>query len=105
IVMSTSSDGVTWSAVQRIPIDATNSGRDHFVPGLGVDPSTSGASARLVLFYHYYPATNCSSSTCQLDLGYTSSANGGSTWSAPIHMAGPSQLSALPNTSQGRMFG
>jgi hypothetical protein len=105
IVMSTSSDGMTWSSVRRIPIDATTSGRDHFVPGLGVDRATSGSSARLALTYHYYPSTSCTSSTCQLDVGYVSSTNGGASWSAPVQLAGPMTISWLPRTSQGRMFG
>jgi hypothetical protein len=105
IVMSTSAAGVTWSAVRRIPIDATTSGIDHFVPGLGVDKTTSGSTARLALTYHYYPSASCNSSTCRLDVGYVSSTNGGSTWSARTQLAGPMPLSWLPNTSQGRMFG
>jgi len=105
IVMSTASDGVTWSSVRRIPIDATTSGRDHFVPGLGVDRATSGSSARLALTYHYYPSASCTSSTCQLDVGYVSSTNGGASWSAPVQLAGPMTISWLPRTSQGRMFG
>ena len=56
IVMSTSADGKTWSAVTRIPIDATASTVDHFLPGIGVDPTTSGANAspdhRLLLLSH-----------------------------------------------------
>jgi hypothetical protein len=105
IVMSTSSDGVTWSSVRRIPIDATTSGRDHFIPGLGVDRTTSGGNARIGLTYHYYPSASCSSSTCQLYVGYVSSTNGGATWSTPIQLAGPMSISWLPRTSQGRMFG
>src|SRR6266487_639193 len=42
IVFSTSTDGVSWSPVSRVPIDATTSSVDHFIPGLGVDPTTSG---------------------------------------------------------------
>ncbi len=45
IVYSTSTNGTTWSAVARVPIDATTSGIDHFIPGLGVDKATSGATA------------------------------------------------------------
>ena len=43
----TSTDGVTWTAAARIPIDPVTSGVDHFIPGLAVDPATSGASAHL----------------------------------------------------------
>ena len=46
IVYSTSTNGTSWSAAQRVPIDATTSGVDHFIPGIAVDPGTSGATAR-----------------------------------------------------------
>jgi hypothetical protein len=105
IVMSTSSDGVTWSAVKRIPIDAVGSGVDHFVPGLAVNRTTSGSSAQLGLTYYDYPAASCTSSTCQLKVGFVSSANGGQTWSAPSAVAGPMSLGWLPTTTQGVMVG
>ena len=105
IVYSTSSDGATWSAVTRAPIDATSSGVDHFIPGLGVDKATSGTTAKLGLYYYFYPNANCSASTCQLEVGYISSANGGSTWSAPQTVAGPFGLSLIASTSQGSMVG
>jgi hypothetical protein len=105
IVMSTSTDGQTWSSPSRIPIDSTKSNVDHFIPGLAVDPSTSGSSAHLGLAYYYYPNTKCNASNCQLDVGYVSSSNGGTTWSAPAQLAGPMSLSWLPNTSLGRMVG
>jgi hypothetical protein len=105
IVMSTSTNGTTWSAVTRIPTDAVNSRADHFIPGLAVDKSTSGATAHLALAYYYYPTANCFASTCQLDVGYVSSTNGGSTWTAKTQLAGPMTLSWIPNTTQGRMVG
>jgi hypothetical protein len=105
IVMSTSSDGLAWSSVQRIPIDTTTSGRDHFIPGIGVDKATSGATARLGLTYYYYPAASCTAATCQLSVGYLSSTNAGASWSAPTEVAGPMSIGSLPSTSQGRMFG
>jgi hypothetical protein len=105
IVFSKSSDGVTWSAVTRIPIDATTSGVDHFIPGLGVDPSTSGSSASLGLTYYFYPSADCTEATCQLDGGFVGSSDGGATWSAPTQLAGPASLGELPLTSQGFMVG
>jgi hypothetical protein len=105
IVLTSSADGVTWTAVSRIPIDATTSTVDHFVPGLAVNRATSGSTARLALAYYYYPTANCSSSTCRLYVGYVSSANGGTTWTAATQLAGPMTLSWLPATTQGRMFG
>lgn len=105
LVVTTSTNGTSWSAVTRIPADAVGSGVDHFIPGLAVDKSTSGSSAHLGLAYYYYPATSCSSSTCQLDVGFVSSTNGGSTWSAKTQLAGPMTLTWLANTTQGFMVG
>jgi hypothetical protein len=105
IVYATSTNGTTWSAVTRVPIDATTSTVDHFIPGLGVDHATSGATAKLGLYYYFYPTANCTASTCRLEVGYVSSANGGTGWSAPTVVAGPFSLSLIANTSQGSMVG
>jgi BNR repeat-like domain len=105
MVMSTSSNGTTWSTVTRIPADAVGSGVDHFIPGLAVDKSTSGSTAHLVLAFYYYPVSSCNSSTCKLDIGYSSSTNGGSSWTTTTNIAGPMTLSWLASTSQGRMVG
>ncbi|MFC0430704.1 sialidase family protein [Kutzneria buriramensis] len=105
IVLSKSTNGTTWSAPTRVPIDATSSTVDHFVPGIGVDPSTAGATARIGLTYYFYPTSNCTATTCRLDVGFISSTNGGTSWSAATQVAGPMTLSWIPNTSQGRMFG
>jgi hypothetical protein len=103
IVMSTSADGVTWSAVARIPIDATTTTVDHFLPGIGADPTTSGATAHLTIVYYYYPATSCTASTCQLDVGFTTSVDGGTTWTAGAQLAGPMKLAWLPVSDNGPM--
>jgi hypothetical protein len=105
IVMAKSTSETTWSAPVRIPIDAVTSSVDHFTPGIAVDKTSGGGAARIGVTYYYYPNTNCSASTCQLNVGFISSTNGGSTWSAPVQIAGPMSLSWLPNTSAGRMFG
>jgi hypothetical protein len=105
IVLSKSTSETTWAAPVRVPIDATTSTVDHFVPGIAVDKSTSGTTARIGLTYYFYPSASCSSSTCQLNVGFVSSTNGGSSWSTSVQIAGPMTLSWLPNTSQGRMFG
>jgi len=105
IVMTTSTNGTTWTPIVRIPIDGTNSSVDHFIPGLAVDNTTSGSSAKLALAYYYYASSKCSASTCKLNVGYVSSVNGGANWSSPNQLAGPMTLSWLPDTSQGRMVG
>src|SRR5439155_5262824 len=105
IVISKSTSETTWAAPTRVPIDATTSAIDHFVPGIGVDRNSAGATARIGLTYYFYANTNCTAATCQLNIGFISSRNGGTTWSTSTQVAGPMNLSWLPNTSQGRMFG
>src|SRR5579863_3264561 len=53
LVYSTSSDGVNWISVTRVPIDDTSSTIDHFIPGIGIDPATSGASAHVGIHYYF----------------------------------------------------
>lgn len=105
LVYSRSADGTTWSAVTRIPIDDVSSKVDHFIPGIGIDPATSGASAHVAVHYYYYSHSNCSASTCQLFVGFISSANGGVTWNSPSALTGPMQVSWLPNSQNGLMVG
>ena len=100
---STNSTGTSWSSVSRVPIDATTSGIDHFIPGLAVNKATSGGSAQLGLTYYFY-----ASGSTSLQVGFLSSANGGSTWGAAQTVYGGA--SAFPTTwvattSQGRMVG
>ncbi len=105
LVLSTSADGINWSAVTRIPLDPRGSGVDHFIPGLAVDRSTSDGNVHLVVTFYFYPVANCTSSTCQLDAGFSTSADGGTTWTSNTKIAGPMSLTWLANTSQGRMVG
>ncbi|HXY77893.1 MAG TPA: sialidase family protein [Candidatus Acidoferrales bacterium] len=105
LVYSTSTDGTTWTTVTRVPIDQTSSTADYFIPGIGIDPLTSGSSAHVAIHFYYYPQSNCTKSTCQLYVGFISSANGGSTWNQPLTLAGPMQLSWLPNSQNGLMVG
>jgi hypothetical protein len=104
-MLSTSTDGVNWTDPVEIPADPVGSGVDHFFPSLAVNRTTAGGSARLLVTYYYYPDTNCTTATCQLDVGFTSSTNGGETWAAGTQVAGPMSLKWLANTSQGFMVG
>jgi hypothetical protein len=100
-VKSTNAFGTAWSQVTRVPIDGTNSGIDHFIPGLAVNKATSGASAQLGLTYYFYASRSSS-----LQVGFISSTSGGSTWSAPqIVSASPMPSTWAATTSQGRMVG
>jgi len=97
---SLNSTGTSWSSVSRVPIDATNSGIDHFIPGLAVNKGTSGSSAQLGLTYYFYP-----SGTTHLSVGFISSTTAGSTWSTPQTLISGMPTGWLATTSQGRMVG
>ena len=105
IVYSTSMDGVTWSAMTRIPIDPTTSGVDHFLPGIAVDKATSGSTTHLALGYYYFPVSNCTTATCDLTFGFVSSLDGGATWTTGRRIGGPMKVAWIANTNQGRMVG
>ena len=105
LVFSTSTNGNVWSKTTRIPLDPVGSGVDHFIPGLAVDRSTSGSTAHLAVTFYFYPNANCTAATCQLEVGFSTSADGGATWTSNTQLAGPMTLSWLPNTTQGRMVG
>ena len=98
---SLNSTGTSWSAVSRVPIDATSSTVDHFIPGLAVNKATSGSTAQLGLTYYFYPT----SGSTQLSVGFISSANAGSTWSSPQTIVSGMTSTWAATTSQGRMVG
>jgi len=97
---SLNSTGTSWSSVSRVPIDATKSGIDHFIPGLAVNKATSGSTAQLGLTYYFYP-----SGSTQLSVGFISSTNAGSTWSIPQTIISGMPTGWLATTTQGRMVG
>jgi hypothetical protein len=100
VTHSLNATGTSWSAITRIPIDGINSGIDHFIPGLAVNKATSGASAQLGLTYYFYPKGSTA-----LSVGFTSSANAGSTWSTPQVITSGMKSTWAATTSQGRMVG
>jgi hypothetical protein len=105
LVYSTSADGINWTPVTRVPIDQTSSSADYFIPGIAIDPATSGASAHVGIHYYYYSQTNCDVSTCELYVGFISSANGGTSWNTPVTLTGPMLLGWLPQSQDGLMVG
>jgi hypothetical protein len=105
MVLSTSGDGVTWTSPARVPIDAVTSTVDHFIAGLAIDPATSGSTAQLALTYYFYPAADCTVSTCSLKAGIILSRDGGKTWSAPTTLGSAMSLESLPDTFSGLMVG
>jgi len=102
IVYTSSSNGTKWSAVKRVPIDPVSSTVDHFITGAAIAPGTKGAKANLALVYYYYPVSNCGND-CSLYAGFIQSSTAGKTWTAPEELAGPMQLTWLPETFSGTM--
>jgi hypothetical protein len=99
LVLSTSTDGVSWSQPTRIPTTAAAQ-TQSLVPGLGVDPGTSGTSARLAVVYYTLAQTGA------LDAAMSSSSDGGATWGRPVRLDAESmQLGWLPSTDSGAMLG
>ncbi len=111
LVLTTTSDGINWSPLQRIPIDPVTSGADHFITGLGVskglddDFGEDGSPTRLALGYYYFPNGNCDINSCELHAGFISSQDGGSAWSPFVDVAGPVSLNWLATTVAGQMVG
>jgi hypothetical protein len=101
IVMTTSKDGVNWSAIERVPIDPLDSGVDHFVAGIGaprfLDIILGGAAPGALAVNYYYVSNGAtcdptSAAGCQLYAGFISSQDGGKTWSTPTEVFGPMNI-------------
>lgn len=105
IVFTTTTDGLTWTPLQRIPLDAIGSGVEHLTAGLAVDSSTSGNGAHLAVAYYYWPNAGCTAATCQIYAGLASSVNGGSSWSNHLTVGGPMAATWWASTDVGYMTG
>jgi hypothetical protein len=105
IVLSTSSDGSTWSPVSRIPLDPIGSNIDHFIPGLAVDSVSAGGNTALALTYYIEQPAGCVGLTCEIQPAFSSSLDNGRTWTAPETLSDPMQLGWIVRTTQGAMVG
>jgi hypothetical protein len=102
VVLATSPDGVSWSDPVRVPLGPVSSSRAFVLPGIGVDPSASGA-ARLAIVYYTMASLPCRS--CAIDAGLVRSSDGGRTWSAPRRLSARSMRPTwLADTVSGRML-
>jgi hemolysin type calcium-binding protein len=104
IVLSTSTDGQTWTAPTAV--GAATSGSDQFVPGLAADVDTSGGAQKLAVAYYSIPGGCAGSPACAgIDVWLTRSADGGATWTRPQRLdAQPMRLTWLSN-AEGRFVG
>jgi hypothetical protein len=97
LVLSTSTDGMTWSAPARV-----TTGTDAFIPGLAADPAHPGGLA--VVYAHYYGA--CVHAPCLLGMSLVQSRDGGKTWSTPQRLdAQPFSTNWIARSEGGRMIG
>lgn len=101
IVMATSVDGVTWTPAQAVT--SGSSSVDHFLPGIGANPSASG---RIALVYHSIPDDCANVPTCPgIDVYQTTSKDGGRTWSSQQRLtAEPMKLEWIARTRLGLML-
>jgi hypothetical protein len=92
IVLSTSTDGTTWSAPLRV-----THGQSSFIPGLAADPSKPGT---LALVFASFDAVK------NLGISFTQSRDGGRTWTKPQRLdAQRMPMTWLPQAEGGRMVG
>jgi hypothetical protein len=105
IVFASSADGTRWSRLRRVRTRPELDGLTHFVPGLAVDATTRGSSARVAVTFYVLTPRDCSGSACMVVPMVVSSANAGRTWSAPQSLAAPQPIGAYPLSTSGRFLG
>ena len=93
LIMSRSTDGINWSVPARIPL---GSGADFVLPGLAADTTRAGRLA--LVYYAYRPGSH-------LDVGYTTSVNGGRRWSAPRRLNAQTMRTSWIAKAGGAMVG
>jgi hypothetical protein len=81
ILLTSSADGVVWTAPVRIPLTSARS-VDLFVPGLAADPGGTGLA---VTAYAMGPH-GCGTVSCRIRVAYATSRDGGTTWSATRYL-------------------
>jgi hypothetical protein len=105
IVLSHSTGG-GWSSPRRVPVPGAGPTADHVIPGLAVDPATSGAGTRLALTFYSLRSAACAPDRCRLDVRLMTSASAGTRWSGAKRLnARAMQLDWLAQTGSGRMVG
>jgi len=102
IVYTSSTDGATWSAVTRVPIDPVTSTVEHFTPGFGADPHSHVPNVHLGVSYDFMPNAACAASACQISMGFISSVDGGSSWGTPMTLNPTPMMESWMPVSTGR---
>jgi hypothetical protein len=108
IVLVGSSDGIRWTDPIRIPTGDPLLQLANVVPGLGVDPASTGAKTRLGLVYYSLPQQGgCGFAICAaVDVGFVGSRDGGRHWTRPLRLTTRSmRLSWIADGSIGSFLG
>jgi hypothetical protein len=96
MVLSTSTDGTTWTAPVRVPLAAVGSGMSFFIPGVAADPAQPGHLSLVYAYFH--PGSKA------LGIGVAQTRDG-RTWTVrrldPLAMP----TTWLPRAEGGRMVG
>lgn len=103
IVLSSSPDGRGWAEPAVVPGGQATLTR--FLPGLGVDVTRAGATARLAIAYYTLSPSGCEATTCRLTAWLVRSETGGRSWGAPLRLGSPVAISALADSDRGRFVG
>ena len=98
IVLSTSTDGVTWSSPARVP----GTGFDSFVPGIAADPAKTG---RISVVTYVRSAGSCFAAACTFGVSVTDSEDAGAHWSKPQRLDAASPRYTWLATAGGRFLG
>ena len=97
LVLSSSADGIRWTAPTRIPTGSVAPGVHDVIPGLAADPQRPG---RLALAWYRLQALG------GIDAFFVRSANGGGTWTAPHRLNTETMTrSWIAQTTLGPMVG
>jgi hypothetical protein len=98
IVLSTSTDGLRWSAPTRVP----GTGFDSFVPGIAADPAKSG---RISLVTYSRNSSTCALTDCRFGVSFTSSSDAGAHWTKPQRLDAVSPRYTWTAISGGHFVG
>jgi hypothetical protein len=100
IVTTTSTDGVNWTSLTRVPIDPLTSHTDHQTPALAIDPQSSAGAVRVGIKYFELPNSPCTRASCQVQSAFVTTADGGASWSSRTPLGpGPAPVSYFPQAT------
>jgi hypothetical protein len=103
LFLASTTNGVTWTAPTAVPTGVAPA--DRFLPGLGVDATTSGPGARLAIVYYSLGPFPCAVEVCRLRAELVYSSTAGRVWSDPVILSPQMELAWIANTTDGRMVG